>query len=446
MKNILIIGAGRSSISLIQYLLDHAVEEKWFITVADADLNLATQKVNGHQMGRGIWLDVQKPNDRKEIIARADIIVSLLPAHLHLKVATDCIKLKKHLITASYVSREMYRLGDEAREASLVFVGKMGLDPGVDHMAAMQKLDKIRAKGGEITSFVSAAGGLADKKSLKNNPWKYKFTWNPRNSILAGQGTAQYFEGGKKRFEHYSRVFVNPKTTNIPNFGEMEMYPNRDSLLYREAYGLENTPNIKRYTLRYPGFCEAWNALIQLGLTDGNYPIHGCETMTWHELMDAIAPKASASVKERIAHMLGITTEDPIFKKLDWLGLFRKTKIGIADATPALILEHLLLNKFKKSPKDKDLILMQHEIEYRLNKKDYRLVSTMILKGEDDNTTAMSTLVGLPMAIFTKLVLQGKIKSTGVNIPLVKEVYEPVLEELKNYGIEFIETETEITK
>ena len=191
LKSVLVIGAGRSATDLINYTLAKAKEYGWFVTVADADPDLAARKVNNHPNGRSTWLDVTKVNDRKELLERADVIVSLLPAHLHLEVAQDCIRLKKHLITASYVSKEMYRLGDEARDRELIFMGEMGLDPGIDHMSAMQKIDEIKAKGGKLTAFRSYTGGLIAPES-DDNPWQYKFTWNPRNVVLAGQGTAQY--------------------------------------------------------------------------------------------------------------------------------------------------------------------------------------------------------------------------------------------------------------
>jgi saccharopine dehydrogenase-like NADP-dependent oxidoreductase len=439
MKNILIIGAGRSATALINYILDKAVERQWFVTVADADPELARKKVNGHPNGRPTWLDVTKPNDRKEIISRAEVVVSLLPAHLHLMVAQDCIMLKKHLITASYVSREMYRLGDEARDASLIFMGEMGLDPGIDHMSAMQQIDRIRDMGGTITAFRSYAGGLIAPES-DDNPWHYKFTWNPRNVVLAGQGTAQYLENGKYKYIPYSRLFKNYKLVDVPGMGEYEAYANRDSLLYREVYGLQGIPNILRATLRHQGFCDAWAALIKIGLTDGSYPIHDCEKISYHEWLDAYLMAGNGSLRERMAAFLREDADSPVMEKLAWLGLFSKKKIQIEQATPALILEKLLLEKWALKPNDKDMIIMQHEFEYVLKGKKQELCSTMVMKGENATDTAMSKLVGLPLGIFARLVMEGKIATTGVNIPVMREVYEPVLAELKDYGVSFTES------
>jgi saccharopine dehydrogenase (NADP+, L-glutamate forming) len=443
MNNILIIGAGRSSTALIRYVLDKAKEHQWHVIVADADPKLAEEKINNHPNGRSAWLDVTKINDRHDLISRADVVVSLLPAHLHLEVGHDCIKLKKHLITASYVSKEMYRLGDEARDRELIFMGEMGLDPGIDHMSAKQKIDEITEKGGKLTAFRSYTGGLVAPESLKGNPWRYKFTWNPRNVVLAGQGTAQYLENGKFKYIPYSRLFKEYRLIDFPGFDEpFEVYANRDSLLYREVYGLENIPDILRGTIRYRGFCDAWNALIKIGLTDGSYPILDSEKLTYHEWMEAyVGSGGGISVKDRIAELIGETPFSPVMKKLEWLDLFRKKKIKIQQATPALILENLLLEKWKLDKKDKDMILMHHEFEYEFEGKKRLMTSNLIMKGKDSSDTAMSRLVGLPMGIFVKLVMQGKINARGVQIPVMKEVYEPVLEELVDYGVAFKEKE-----
>jgi saccharopine dehydrogenase-like NADP-dependent oxidoreductase len=440
MNSILIIGAGRSSGALIKYVLDKSRQHGWFVTVADADPALADAKVNGHPNGRPAWLDVLKVNDRRELISRADVVVSLLPAHLHVEVAQDCIKLKKHLITASYVSKEMYSLGDEVRDRELIFMGEMGLDPGIDHMSAMQKIDEIKAKGGKLLAFRSYTGGLIAPES-DNNPWHYKITWNPRNVVLAGQGTAQYLHKKKLKFIPYNRLFREVWPIDIPGMGDFEVYANRDSLLYREQYGLKDIPTILRGTIRYPGYCAAWNALVEIGLTDADFPILDSGKLTYHSLMEAFAPEGTGSVKDRIAELLNEEPDSEVMQKLEWLGLFSKKKINIENATPALILEHLLLKKWKLEPQDNDMIIMQHEFVYTLNGKKHRLTSTMVMKGNGQEDTAMSRLVGLPMGIFVGLIADGKIKSTGVQIPVTKEVYEPVLEELKEYGVIFTEKE-----
>lgn len=441
---ILIIGAGRSSSALIKYCLDKSDKFGWSVTVADADPAAAAAKVNDHPRGNPVWLDVNKTNDRRELIGRADIVVSLLPAHLHLEVAHDCIRLKKHLVTASYVSQELYRLGDEARNRELIFMGEMGLDPGIDHMSAMQRINLIREKGAKIVAFRSFTGGLIAPES-NSNPWGYKFTWNPRNVVLAGQGTAQYLQDGKLKFIPYQRLFKTTWDVTFPGYGQFEAYANRDSLLYRNQYNLNDIPTILRGTLRYPGYAEAWNALVKIGLTNADFPILDSATISYHELMEAFAPAGPGSVKDRIAQLLGVEIDGEVMKRLVWLGLFRKKKIKLRDATPALILERLLLDKWKLSPNDKDLIVMQHQIDYELDGKTYRDISNLSMKGADATDTAMARLVGLPMGIFTRLISEGKIKSTGVHIPTMREVYEPVLAEMKEYGLEFNHETQELT-
>jgi saccharopine dehydrogenase (NADP+, L-glutamate forming) len=443
MNNILIIGAGRSATVLIKYVLEQAKKYNWFVTVADADHELASRKVAGHSHGRGTWLDANKVNDRRELIGRADVVVSLLPAHLHLEVAHDCLKLKKHLITASYISKALYALGDEARQRALIFMGEMGLDPGIDHMSGKQIIDQINAKGGRLKSFRSYTGGLVAPES-DDNPWHYKFSWAPRNVVLAGQGTAQYLEDGKLRYVPYNRLFSMPRIIQVPDMGEWEVYVNRDSLLYRDIYDLGPINNLMRGTIRHIGYCKAWDALIKIGLTDAGFPILDSEEITYHELVDAYVSGAAAgnSVKEKVANLIGEDSVDSdVMKKLEWLGLFSKKKIRMKSATPALILENLLLEKWHLQDHEKDMVIMQHEFEYELARKNYRLTSTMVLKGEDGNNTAMSKTVGLPIGIFVKQVMLGRISSIGVNIPVMKEVYEPVMEELKDYGVTFKERE-----
>ncbi|MFZ4544092.1 MAG: saccharopine dehydrogenase C-terminal domain-containing protein [Saprospiraceae bacterium] len=439
MKNILLIGAGRSATALIHYLLVNAAKYDWNVTVADSDTALAQQKVGKHSHGRAVWLDVSKQNDRRELISRHDVVISLLPVFLHMDVAQDCIKLRKHLVTASYVTKEMYGLSDEVKNLNLIFMGEMGLDPGIDHMSAVQKINEIKAKGGKIVAFRSYTGGLVAPES-DDNPWNYKISWNPRNVVLAGQGTAQYLEADKHKYIPYNRLFTSHEVVQIQNFGELEMYPNRDSLLYREAYGIENTPNIIRGTLRHKGFCEAWNAVRKIGLTDNSYPIVDSDSMTYHELMEAyVWKKSGGTVRDRIANLVGTTADSEIMKKLEWLGLFSKKKITLTKASPALILEQLMVEKMTLGEDDKDMVIMQHEFEYKLNRRLHKLTSTMILKGEDAQNTAMAKTVGLPVGIFVKLLMEGKMDIKGVNIPTVQQIYDPVLKELEAYGVYFLE-------
>jgi saccharopine dehydrogenase (NADP+, L-glutamate forming) len=442
MKNLLIIGAGRSATVLISYILEQARQHNFFVTVADADVALAQQKVGNHPNGRATWLDASKPNDRREVINRHDVVVSMLPPQMHVEVAQDCIAFGKHLVTASYVSAQVFRLGDEVRQRALVFMNELGLDPGIDHMSAMQRIHDIRAKGGKITAFYSYTGGLVAPES-DDNPWHYKFSWNPRNVVLAGQGTAQFLEDGKLKYIPYRRLFRQYRLVEIPGMGDWEVYANRDSLLYREAYGLTDIKTLFRGTVRHRGFCDAWNALVRIGLTDATFPIVDSDQLTYHDLMEAFLgiSQHTGSVKDRMAQLLETEPDSPVMQKLEWLGLFSKRRIKVQNATPALILEQLLLQKWALKPADKDMVIMQHVFEYELDGHARKLTSTLIMKGKDGVDTAMSRLVGLPLGIFVKLLLLGKISTTGVNIPTMPEVYEPVMAELEEYGVKFVEVE-----
>lgn len=442
MKNLLIIGAGRSATALINYILDQARQHNFFVTVADADIELAQRKIKGHPNGRAIWLDASKPNDRRDVINRHDVVVSLLPPQMHLDLAQDCIVLGKHMVTASYVSKQVFRLGDEARQRALVFMNELGLDPGIDHMSAMQRIHKIQNEGGKITAFYSYTGGLVAPES-DDNPWHYKFSWNPRNVVLAGQGTAQFLEDGKLKYIPYRRLFRQYRLVDIPQMGQWEVYANRDSMLYREAYGLQNIKTLFRGTIRHRGFCDAWNALVRIGLTDATFPIVNSDELTYHDLMEAFLgiSQHTGSVKDRVAKMIESEPDSDIMKKLEWLGLFSKRRIKVKSATPSLILENLLLEKWALKPEEKDMVIMQHVFEYELNRKKRKLTSTLVMKGTDGTDTAMSKLVGLPLGIFVKLLLLGKISTTGVNIPTMPEVYEPVMKELEEHGVRFTEQE-----
>ncbi len=445
MNKILILGAGRSATALINYLLDEASNNGWYVTVADSNLQAAQDKVGSHPAGRAIWLNVTNVDDRKAAIAKADVVISLLPPFLHTMVAEDCLILSKHLLTASYVSQGFYSKADEVREKALIFMGELGLDPGLDHMSAMERINEIRADGGKITAFRSFTGGLVAPES-DDNPWHYKISWNPRNVVLAGQGTAQYLKGGKYKFVPYQRLFTQAVPIDIQGMGTYEVYPNRDSLLYRSSYGLDDIPQLIRGTIRHTGYCAAWNALIVIGYTNADFPIMHSEDLTYHQLTEAFMGNNNkeATLKESVANLVGTPINSDIMQKLEWLGIFSRRKINLVNATPAKILEELLLEKWALKPKDKDMVIMQHEFEYTKGDKNYLLTSTLVMEGDDSANTAMAKLVGLPLGITAKMVMAGKLTTPGVNIPVLPEVYTLVLRELEKMGIKFKDTIVEI--
>jgi len=440
MKKILILGAGRSSSSLIEYLLEEAKKHDYEVTVADTLLESAEQKTKKNPYARPILLDITDEVKTHAEIQRADLVISMLPAFLHPAIAKQCVKLKKHMVTASYVSQEMKDLNEEAKKARIILMNEAGLDPGIDHASAMKIIHQIKAKGGKLTAFKSFTGGLIAPES-DDNPWGYKFTWNPRNVVLAGQGAARYIENGKYAFIPYHKLFTRTEKIRFDELGDFEGYANRDSLSYRSVYEIEDIPTLLRGTLRKAGYCEAWNVFVQLGMTDDTYTIPESEKLTVKELVESFLPHAEGDVKNRLAGYLGIHLEGEIMEKLEWLGLFDDTKLNVKNASPALLLQTLLESKWSLKVNDIDMIVMQHQFEYDINGTPHKLLSSLIVKGDDNIHTAMAKTVGLPVGIITKLILEDKIKLKGVQTPTVEEIYEPLLKELETLGIRFKEKE-----
>ena len=369
MKRIFVIGAGRSSSTLIKYFLENAETEKWEIVLGDMDLELAKSKVNGNNCGKAIEFNAMDPVSREKEIAGADIVISMLPARMHIEVVKDCIRLKKDIITPSYITDEMKALHDDAEKAGILVMNEIGLDPGIDHMSAKKILDEIEEMGGEIKGFESFTGGLVAPES-DNNPWNYKFTWNPRNVVLAGQGgAAKFIQEGQYKYIPYNKLFRRTEIIEIEGYGKFEGYANRDSLRYRSIYGLENIPTIFRGTLRKIGFCRAWNMFVQLGCTDDSYIVEGSEDMTYREFINSfLAYNSHDSVELKFRYHLGIEQDDYIWEKLTWLGIFDNKKIGLKNATPAQILQKILEDKWSLEPNDKDMIVMWHKLNYLLKR------------------------------------------------------------------------------
>nr|WP_298658352.1 saccharopine dehydrogenase C-terminal domain-containing protein [uncultured Flavobacterium sp.] len=443
MKNILIIGAGRSASSLIKYLLDKSEVEKLQLTIADLSEELANKKANGHPNATILVLDIFDEIARRNAIQDADIVVSMLPAHLHIEVAKDCVFFKKHMVTASYISPAMQELDAEAKANNLILMNEIGLDPGIDHMSAMKVLDEIRAIGGNIILFESFCGGLVAPES-DTNLWNYKFSWNPRNVVLAGQGgAAKFIQEGKYKYIPYSKLFRRTEFLEVEGFGRFEAYANRDSLKYRNVYGLDNALTCYRGTIRRVGYSRAWDILVQLGMTDDTYTMEDSEHMTYREFTNSFLPyHPTDTVEIKLRHAQKIDQDDIIWDKLVELDLFRSDKIvGLKNATPAQILEKILAEKWTLQPHDKDMIVMYHKFGYELNGEHKQIDATMVCIGDDQIYTAMSKTVGLPVAIATLKILKGEIKTPGVQLPISKEVYEPILEELERYGVVFKEIE-----
>ena len=445
MRKILVIGAGRSASSLIKYLLDKSTSENLLVTIADLSLELAQKKIKNHPNARAIAFDIFNETQRKEEIENSDIVISMLPAHLHIEVAKDCITYKKHMVTASYISPAMQELNAAAQENNLIFMNEIGLDPGIDHMSAMKIIDEIRAQGGKILLFESFCGGLVAPES-DTNLWNYKFTWNPRNVVLAGQGgVAKFIQEGNYKYIPYNRLFRRTEFLEVEGYGRFEAYANRDSLKYRSVYGLEDALTVFRGTIRRVGYSRAWDILVQLGMTDDSYTIDDSENMTYREFTNSFLPyHPTDTVEIKLRHAQKIDQDDIIWDKLVEIGLFNgDKKVVLKNATPAQILEKILNESWALEPEDKDMIVMYHKFGYELNGEKKQIDSTMVCIGDDQTYTAMAKTVGLPVAIATLKILNGEIKTPGVQLPMNKEVYNPILKELEEYGVIFKEHHVE---
>lgn len=441
MRHILIIGAGRSASSLIEYLLNKTEQENLHITIADLSVELAQRKTKNHSRTTAIAFDIFNEEDRKAQISKADIVISMLPAHLHYEVAKDCITFKKHMVTASYISPAMQDLDLLVKENNLIFMNEIGLDPGIDHMSAMKVIDEIREQGAKITLFESFCGGLVAPES-DNNLWNYKFTWNPRNVVLAGQGgTAKFLHEGTYKYIPYNMLFRRTEFMDVEGYGRFEGYANRDSLKYRSVYGLEDAKTIYRGTLRRVGFSRAWNVFVQLGMTDDSYIMENSATMSYRQFINSFLPHhPTDSVELKLKHLLKIDQDDTLWDKLVELDLFNPNKIiGLPEATPAQMLEKILSESWSLSADDKDMIVMYHKFGYELNGEKKQIDSTMVCIGDDQTYTAMAKTVGLPVAMATLQILNGKITTPGVQLPIYKEVYMPILKELEEFGVLFNE-------
>ena len=443
MRNILIIGAGRSASSLIQYLLDKSEVEHLHLTIGDLSKELAQRKTNNHKNATAIALDIFDATQRQTEIQKADIVISMLPAHLHIEVAKDCITYKKHMVTASYVSDAMQELDEQAKANNLIFMNEIGLDPGIDHMSAMKVIDEIRDQGGKMILFESFCGGLVAPES-DNNLWNYKFTWAPRNVVLAGQGgAAKFIQEGKYKYIPYHKLFRRTEFLDVEGYGKFEGYANRDSLKYRSVYGLDDALTVYRGTIRRVGFSKAWNMFVQLGMTDDTYILDDSENLSYRDFINLFLPYSptdSVEIKTRL--QLGIEQDDIMWDKLLELDLFNPNKkVGLKNATPAQILEHILNASWALQPEDKDMIVMYHKFGYEINGERKQIDSKMVCIGDDQTYTAMAKTVGLPVAMAAIQILNGKIKTPGVQLPIRKEVYEPILKELEELGVIFHETE-----
>lgn len=421
MKTILLFGAGKSASVLIKYLLKEAEINHWKFIVADANKEVIEAKTDGSKFAEAVQLDINNDIARELLIQRAHVIISMMPPALHFLIAKDCVEYRKHLLTASYLDDKMKSLRDEINHRKLLFLCEMGLDPGIDHMSAMKIIDDIKQKGGSISSFKSHCGGLIAPES-DDNPWHYKISWNPRNVVLAGNAGAVYLQDGQLKNVHYQNLFDEANAVKVDELEQLAYYPNRDSLAYIPVYKLQDAQTFMRTTLRYPSFFAGWNVIVEAALTDDKTPIN-TTGLTYKKWSQTVLPFVNENNKNL----------------LEFLGLFNDEEVPASAKTSADILQYLLETKLAMQPTDKDMIVMLHEFEFILNGQKNNLQSSLLVKGQDSVHTAMAKTVGLPLGIAAKLILNGTLNITGLHIPILKEIYEPVLQELENEHIIFKE-------
>ena len=446
MKKILLLGAGRSATCLIDYLIRHSIEKNHFITVADVSIELIERKTEKHPNTKAVKLDASNSLQRKNLIANSDLVISMLPPHMHLQVALDCINYSKHLLSASYIEPAIKELEEKVKQKGLIFLFEMGLDPGIDHMSAMKIFDEIRNSGGKIKSFKSHCGGLVAPDS-DDNSWHYKISWNPRNIIQAGMAGAQYKLNGAIQSIPYRQLFnVNQKVL-IHDLGELGWYANRDSLGYIPLYQLYEIETIIRTTLRHPDFIFGWNHIVNLQLTSTdswitNDNLNGFEFLLQHLEHFGLISQFEDIMKTPLIKVKKVNPDGhKLWQLFAELGLFNSSEPITQNCLSSFeVLQKLAEKNWKLNKDDKDMIVMLHEIEYLDALGGLNIInSSLVLIGKDPLRTAMAETVGLPLALAAGLVLEEKIHQKGVLIPTSPEIYIPVLKELESCGIQFRE-------
>ena len=446
MKEIVLFGAGKSASSLIKYLSVLCSEKHWHLTVCDQNLEALKKKVSESEFVSVKEVNVEDQEHRASTIIPADIVISMVPAFLHFIIAEECLTQGKNLLTASYIDEASKSLAERIKAKGLLFLYEMGLDPGIDHMSAMRIIDEIKLKGGEIRSFKSHCGGLVAPES-DDNPWHYKVSWNTRNIVLAGKDGAVYKENGKNVEIPYSGshgIFRNNQIVNIESLPDLGWYANRNSLSYIDIYNLPEASTFIRTTLRYPSFNRGWGKLVNMGLTstDDFNLIKDCKSyFEWFTVKMKPYSENETSWNSYLHLYVTDPNKGEFDKQIAFLGLQSKEVIPISFTCSADIMQDILEKKLSLKPEDRDMVVMLHEFEYSLNNVVNKLSSSLIVKGDNAVDTAMAKTVGLPLGIATKLILEGAVNETGLHIPIIKEIYGPVLEELEVNGIRFVEIE-----
>ncbi len=439
-KSVIILGAGRSSFSLINYLIHSSKSHGFSLSIGDLEPEIVQKKFPGINV---FYFNILDPEMAGSVLAKADLIISMLPQKLHLHVALICAEKGIHLLTASYLSEEIKALSPQFESKKVCCLMELGLDPGLDHMSALRVLDRIKKDGHVLLGFETFTGGLLAENTEAENPWNYKFTWNPRNVVLAGNDTVKFIQEGKYKYIPYHQLFRRTEVIFIPGHGYFEGYANRDSLKYLDLYDLRGIRTLYRGTLRRPGFCKAWDVFVQLGATSDNYEMESVDQMTHRQFINSFLRfNPHDSVELKLAHYLNLGLDAEEMYKLKWLGMFDEELVGLKKGTPAQILEHILKKKWTLNKSDRDMIVMWHKFTYLDREKPKEVQAHMVAYGDDEVNTAMAKTVGLPIAVCAELILTGKLVLTGVHIPTQQKIYEPILTKLNTMGFDFHVCET----
>ncbi len=435
MKKVLILGAGLVSRPHVNYLL---AQKDFMVTVASRTVSKAEKLVANHPNGTPVELNVTDDAMLEKLVSEHDLSVSLLPYTYHVKVAKLCIKHGKHMVTTSYVSDAMRELDEDARDADVLILNEIGVDPGIDHMSAMRVIDGVKENNGRILSFRSYCGGLPAPEA-NTNPWGYKFSWSPRGVVMAGKNAAKWLENCKIVDVPGPELFAHHWEVEIPGFGKLEGYPNRNSVPYVDIYSIKDTNTMFRGTLRYPGWCATMKKIVDLGILDDEKK-YDLEDLTYADFMEKlVTEKTHKTLKENLATQWDLPFDANPLYRVEWLGLLSDKVIGLDKGTAMDVFCNALNEKLTYEPGERDLLVLHHEFIAEFQDKKQHITSTMIDYGIPNGDSSMSRTVGLPAAIAVKLILEGKIQEKGVKIPVNPEIYLPVLDELKNQNIECVE-------
>jgi len=432
MKNVLVLGAGLVARPLVRYLLD---QPDFHVKVASRTVSKAEALVGNHPRGETEALNVKNSTQLEDLISHTDVAISLVPYAYHVTVAELCIKHGKHMVTTSYVSDAMNALNAQAKDAGVLLLNELGLDPGIDHMSAMKIIHDVQNKGGEIVSFESNCGGLPAPEA-NDNPFGYKFSWSPRGVVMAGRNAAKFLKDGKQIDIAGEDLFDHHWTTVVEGLGEFEVYPNRNSMPYIELYGIQSTKTMFRGTFRNMGWCRTLKKIVELGYLDDK-EMDDLKNLSFADFTKRLIHATGDSLKTQVATYLNIDEESDVMSRLEWLGLFGDDKLPVESGSPLDVLTARMLEKMPYKPGERDMIILRHEFlaHYAKENRKEAITSTLIDYGIPNGDSSMSRTVGLPAAIGTKLILTGKINLTGVHIPVSPEIYLPILAELEEQGI-----------